>query len=196
MAINEDQAVQTMVNRLRELQAAGESDLFQRNINTGQGLTGGGNLTEDRTISLSQGTRDALSKAEASVSEQWVDEALGQYVQTETLNHRLGDYVLRRENSHSAIIPFSHPGTITSSVTAPPLPAMTNGAITSVGIAAGSNPQPVDVTLNGMRFRLSANTMTVVHTSDIALQTGQEIALRVESQNATGVTVTLRVTES
>ena len=65
---NAEQIVETMIARLREMQATGESEIIGREIVAGEGLAGGGTLADDVTIRLSQNTLDNLARAERSVS--------------------------------------------------------------------------------------------------------------------------------
>lgn len=62
------QIVNQMVARLRELQGSGEYVPLARRVNAGPGLTGGGELSENVTVRLSEETlaeiRDRVTRAE------------------------------------------------------------------------------------------------------------------------------------
>lgn len=194
--MDEAQAVQAMVDRLRDLQATGETELAYRTISVGEGLEGGGDLTADRTISLSQATRNALQRAAQSVSTAGLEEALRNYMTTQDMVQRLNDYQLKRDAHRIWTVPYTYPGTLTQEVQAPPLVAVGSGTITSVGIAASTAGAEVVVTLGGRQYRLAQGTATVLHEVGVPISAGGPINLTVASTNATGVTVHIRVQEN
>lgn len=196
MAINEDQAVQTMVERLRVLQATGETELRYRKVETGSGLTGGGDLTEDLRIELTQAARDALQKASESVSSTALTERLAGYISTQDMVARLNDYQPKRDAYRVWTAPYTYPGTLTQEVQAPPLVAVGTGVIESVGIAARTAGAEVVVTIGGRQFRLARGSASVLHAVGVPVTAGDRIDMRLASTNATGVTVNLRIKES
>lgn len=194
--MDEDQAVEKMLARLREVQATGETTLRYRRIDVGNGLTGGGDLTENRTISLSQATRDSLQKASESVSQNAMNERLQVYVTEQEMVSRLNDYLPKREASRVWTAPYTYPGTLTQEIAAPPLVSVGTGTIESVGIAASTAGAEIVVTLGGRQFRLAAGSSSVLHAVGVPISAGDTINMRVASTNASGVTVNLRIREN
>ena len=62
--------IQDMLEQLRLAQGSGEYVPLPRRITAGEGLAGGGDLTEDRTLSLSQQAQDAI---QAVLEADWMD---------------------------------------------------------------------------------------------------------------------------
>ncbi|MDO5730768.1 hypothetical protein [Corynebacterium sphenisci] len=60
MTTRDDQIVQEMIDRLRELQGSGEYVPLGRRVIAGEGLAGGGPLTADVTLSLSAAVTELL----------------------------------------------------------------------------------------------------------------------------------------
>lgn len=72
---NEDfarQTVRTMIDRLRELQGTGEYVPLTTQVRAGTGLSGGGQLLEDVTLSLDE---ESISAIQRVVDAQWLGSA-------------------------------------------------------------------------------------------------------------------------
>lgn len=194
-ALDTKAVVDALVARLRELQATGESEVINRRIVAGRGLVGGGTLTDDVTLGLSQATQDAVSRAERSVSTDELAEALADYVTAADYAGALGDYLRRADAYRALSLPFSHPGVVSGTVDAPPVLPTGPGIIERVSVAVAEPGPDVSVTVAGRRFVLAGGRASGVFEHGGPATTSTPISLSISSAGARGVTVLLRIRE-
>ena len=192
---NAEGIVETMIARLRELQATGESEIIGRRIVAGAGLAGGGTLAEDVTIGLSQASQDAVSRADRSVSDASLAETLEAYVTAEDHASLMADYLPRADASRVIVLPFSHPGTVAGTVTAPPILPTGPGTIESVSVAVAEAGAELTVTVAGRPFVVPAGQTSRSFTHGGPVTTSTPLALSLASTGARGVTVSVRIRE-
>lgn len=182
-----------LVERLQELNALGQAQFLARKINTGEGLTGGGDLSEDRTIGLSQAARDALAAATAAVSTDALDDTLENYL---SKAEAADDYATKAEAQQVAYLPFNHPGLLNGEVTSPRIHLPADGRVTHIAIAVAGAAQAVSATLMGGAagtVTLPAGQTSVRGAVDTAVS--GPVRVHIESGEAQDVVVTLRVRE-
>lgn len=185
MASTSNKIVQEMIDRLRELQGSGEFIPVGRKVRAGTGLTGGGALTEDVTLSLSKESADALTKARGLSD-----------VATK-------DDVARARTAMEAMIParvvyrdFSVMDAPLSAVTAPPIRADEACTITRISVVAGApGARPVVVTVAGKQVTLAAKTEATSTVVSIARSKGQSIPVSVGATDAAQIVVSVRCQE-
>ena len=192
---NAKQIVETMIARLREMQATGESEVIGRRIVAGAGLAGGGTLAEDVTIGLSQASQNAISRADRSVSDASLAETLEGYVTAEDHVAALGDYLPRADAYRVIVLPFSHPGTVTGTVTAPPILPTGPGTIESVSVAVAEPGAELTVVVAGRSFVVPAGQKARSFTHGGPVTTSTPLSLSLVSTGVRGVTVSVRVRE-
>lgn len=136
--------VERLVQRLRELRALA-GGLADREIIAGQGLAGGGSLSDDITIGLSENSQQALEAALSSV-------------QTETFNDVLSGLATKKDLeayqrtaavSDVLALPFSHPDGTTASVTTPDLVLPNNGRVVWMSASLGEAGAAASFTVDG-----------------------------------------------
>lgn len=182
-----------MVERLQELNALGQAQFLARNINTGTGLVGGGDLSEDRTLSLSQAALDALAAANESVSTEGLVDTLADYLSKAEASD---GYATKADARQVAYLPFNHPGLLNGEVTSPGIRLPVDGEITHVSIAVTGAGQAVSATLQGGAVgsvSLPAGQTSVTGAVDSPVS--GPVRVHVESGSAQDVVVTLRVRE-
>lgn len=185
------ETVTALVARLRELQALGQAEFLSRKINTDNGLIGGGDLSQDRTLSLSDGVLTSLGKADSAVQGDGLTEALTAYL---TKSAAAASYVTKAAAGVSWV-PFCRPGTINGETTSPPLSLPGSARLLGVSVAADTVASKLTVTLSGgasATLTLDAGTTTADLGNLAATITGP-VRVKLASSSATGVTVTLRV---
>lgn len=192
---NAEQIVETMITRLREMQATGEPELTGRRITAGPGLAGGGTLADDVTLGLSQSSLDNLSRAERSVSEEALNDRLAGYISEQEAAYLLSDYVRRQDGYRVAMLPFSHPGTVAGTVTAPPVLATGPGVIESIGVSVAEPGADLTVTVAGRSRVLPAGQTGQVFEHGGPVTKGGPISLSLASSGVRGVTVNIRIRE-
>lgn len=192
---NAEQTVETMIARLRELQATGESEVVGRRIVAGEGLAGGGTLADDVTIRLSQNVLDNLARAERSVSVSALEERLSGYITEQQQADALAGYLRRADGYRIVSLPFSHPGYVTGTVTAPPLVMGRGGVIESVTVGAAESGADLTVTVAGRTFTLPAGQVSMVASHGGPVTNGGALTLSLQSTGIRGVTVLVRVRE-
>lgn len=188
-------AVAAMIARLREIQATGESEVVGRQIVAGEGLAGGGTLADDVTIRLSQNVLDNLARAERSVSDSSLAETLQQYVTLDEHSAFMSDYLPRADAHRVIVLPFSHPGTVTGTVTAPPILPTGPGTIESVSVALVEAGADVTVTVAGRPFVVPAGQTARSFTHGGPVTTSTPLSLSLASTGVRGVTVSVRIRE-
>lgn len=192
---NAEQIVETMIARLREMQATGESEIIGREIVAGEGLAGGGTLADDVTIGLSQASQDAVARADRSVSDLSLAETLEGYVTAEDHASLMADYLPRADASRVIVLPFSHPGTVTGTVTAPPILPTGPGTIESVSVALAEAGAELTVNVAGRPFVVPAGQTSRSFTHGGPVTTSTPLSLSLASTGARGVTVSVRIRE-
>ena len=192
---NAEQIVETMIARLRELQATGESEIVGREIVAGEGLAGGGTLADDVTIRLAQNVLDNLARAERSVSVSALEERLTGYITEQMQADALAGYLRRQDGYRILSLPFSHPGHVTGTVTAPPLVMGRGGTIESVTVGAAETGADLTVTVAGRTFTLPAGQVSMVAEHGGPVVAGGALTLSLQSTGIRGVTVLVRVRE-
>lgn len=192
---NAEQIVETMIARLRELQATGESEIIGREIVAGEGLAGGGTLADDVTIRLAQNVLDNLARAERSVSVSALEERLTGYITEQMQADALAGYLRRQDGYRILSLPFSHPGHVTGTVTAPPLVMGRGGTIESVTVGAAESGADLTVTVAGRTFTLPAGQVSMVADHGGPVTAGGAVTLSLQSTGIRGVTVLVRVRE-
>lgn len=192
---NAEQTVETMIARLRELQATGESEVVGRRIVAGEGLAGGGTLAEDVTIRLAQTVLNNLARAERSVSVSALEERLSGYITEQQQADALAGYLRRADGYRIVSLPFSHPGHVTGKVTAPPLVMGRGGTIESVTVGAAESGADLTVTVAGRTFTLPAGQVSMVASHGGPVTNGGALTLSLQSTGIRGVTVLVRVRE-
>lgn len=192
---NAEQIVETMIARLRELQATGESEIVGREIVAGEGLAGGGTLADDVTIRLAQTVLDNLARAERSVSVSALEERLTGYITEQQQADALAGYLRRQDGYRILSLPFSHPGHVTGTVTAPPLVMGRGGTIESVTVGAAETGADLTVTVAGRTFTLPAGQVSMVAEHGGPVVAGGALTLSLQSTGIRGVTVLVRVRE-
>ena len=111
--------IEGMVERLRQLRALSGQQMLSTEIIAGEGLSGGGALNEDVTLSLAQQVIDVV---ESAVSSDDLDAAL------DTFSKKFDDYVKAKDFEHVIAVPFTHAGAVNGSLESPSL-AMPEGAV-------------------------------------------------------------------
>lgn len=192
---NAEQIVETMIARLREMQATGESEIIGREIVAGEGLAGGGTLADDVTIRLAQTVLDNLARAERSVSVSALEERLTGYITEQQQADALAGYLRRQDGYRVLSLPFSHPGHVTGTVTAPPLVMGRGGTIESVTVGAAESGADLTVTVAGRAFTLPAGQVSMVADHGGPVIAGGALTLSLRSTGIRGVTVLIRVRE-
>ena len=192
---NAEQIVETMIARLREMQATGESEVVGRRIVAGEGLAGGGTLAEDVTIGLSQASLNAVARADRSVSDASLAETLEAYVTAEDHAALMADYLPRADAARVIVLPFSHPGTVTGTVTAPPILPTGPGTIEAVSVALAEAGAELTVTVAGRPFVVPAGQTAGSFTHGGPVTTSTPLSLSLASTGARGVTVSVRIRE-
>ena len=193
---NAEQIVETMIARLREMQATGESEIIGREIVAGEGLAGGGTLADDVTIRLSQNTLDNLARAERSVSVSALEERLTGYITEQMQADALAGYLRRQDGYRIAMLPFSHPGTVAGTVAAPPVLATGPGVIESIGVSVAEEGADLTVTVAGRAYVLPAGQTGRVFEHGGPVTKGGPISLSLASTGVRGVTVAVRIREA
>lgn len=192
---NAEQIVETMIARLREMQATGESEIIGRRIVAGEGLAGGGTLADDVTIRLAQTVLDNLARAERSVSVSALEERLSGYITEQQQADALAGYLRRADGYRIVSLPFSHPGHVTGKVTAPPLVMGRGGTIESVTVGAAETGADLTVTVAGRAVTLRAGQVSIVAAHGGPVTAGGALTLSLQSTGIRGVTVLVRVRE-
>lgn len=190
-----EQIVETMIARLREMQATGESEIIGREIVAGEGLAGGGTLADDVTIRLEQNVLDNLSRAERSVSVSALEERLSGYITEQQQADALAGYLRRADGYRIVSLPFSHPGHVTGKVTAPPLVMGRGGTIESVTVGAAETGADLTVIVAGRAVTLRAGQVSIVAAHGGPVTAGGALTLSLQSTGIRGVTVLVRVRE-
>lgn len=192
---NVEGIVETMISRLREMQATGESEIIGREIVAGEGLAGGGTLADDVTLRLAQNVLDNLARAERSVSVSALEERLSGYITEQQQADALAGYLRRADGYRILSLPFSHPGHVTGTVTAPPLVMGRGGTIESVTVGAAETGADLTVTVAGRAFTLRAGQVSMVAEHGGPVTAGGALTLSLQSTGIRGVTVLVRVRE-
>ena len=192
---NAEGIVEAMIARLRDMQATGESEIIGREIVAGEGLAGGGTLAEDVTIRLAQNVLDNLVRAERSVSDSSLAETLERYVTLDEHASFMSDYLPRADAHRVIVLPFSHPGTVTGTVTAPPILPTGPGTIESVSVALVEAGADLTVTVAGRPFVVPAGQTSRAFTHGGPVTTSTPLLLSLASTGARGVTVSVRIRE-
>ena len=192
---NAKQIVETMIARLRELQATGESEVIGRRIVAGAGLAGGGTLADDVTIGLSQASLNAIARADRSVSDASLAETLEGYETIADHEASLADYLPRADADRVIVLPFSHPGTVSGRVDAPPILPTGPGTIESVSVALVEAGAELTVTVAGRPFVVPAGQKARSFTHGGPVTTSAPLQLSLTSTGARGVTVSVRIRE-
>lgn len=187
--------VQAMLQRLRALQATGESEVVGRRITAGDGLQGGGTLADDVTLSLTQQALDNLTRASRSVSAEAMAEALQDYVTEQAAADTLAGYLRRADGHRSFVLPFTHPGHLSGTVDAPPLTMLAGGVIESVGLAVAEPGADLTATVAGRSFTLRGGQTSSVHEHGGPVTEGGVLRLSLQSTGVRGVTVSVRLRE-
>lgn len=185
------ETVAALVTRLRELQALGQAEFLSRRINTGNGLTGGGDLSADRTLSLSEGVLESMGRADSAVQPAALSERLQAYL---TSAETAATYATKSAVGISWV-PFSHPGTINGETTSPPLSLPGPARLVGVAVAAESVDAALSVSVTGgASASVSlASGATSGQASNLSAEITGPVRVRLASAAASGVTVTLRV---
>lgn len=185
------ETVEAMVQRLRELQALGEAEFLARKINTDNGITGGGDLSADRTLALSDGVLTSLGKADSAVQPEALTSALEPYLSE---SDAAAEYVTKAEAGVS-FVPFSRPGTINGETTSPPLALPGAVRLLGVSVAANTVDSRLTVTVSGgasATISLEPGA-TTADLGNLSSTINGPLRVKLASSSATGVTVTLRV---
>lgn len=131
--------IEGMVERLRQLRALSEQQMLSTEIIAGEGLAGGGSLSEDVTLSLAQQVIDVV---ESAVSSDDLDAAL------DTLSNRFDDYVKAKDVEHVIAVPFTHAGAVNGSLESPSLGMPEGSVVTAVYVTLGRAGGQVRVRVN------------------------------------------------
>lgn len=188
------ETIEGMVQRLRELNALGTAQIFSRKINTGNGLTGGGDLSEDRTISLAEGVVKSLESADNSVSSENLAEVLKKYL---TIQKAETDYAKKSDARQAYVIPFTYGGTINGETTSPQIRLPRSCVLTEISAAVDKAAAAVNVTLTGGvagSVTIPAGQTSAVSESLSATVSGP-LRVNIKSSSAEGTTVLLRFRE-
>lgn len=189
------ETVEAMVQRLQELNALGMGQFLARKIIAGNGLAGGGDLSEDRTISLAQGALESLAKADAAVDDAALQEALLAYLTKEQAS---ATYATKADARQVYVLPFTHPGTVNGSVTSPQIVLPQAATLTAVTVAVDAPGDEVTVNVIGG----ATAAVTVPAGGSTKVTTGLDVAVsgpvrvRIDSTAAKGVTTLLRFREA
>lgn len=178
--------IERLVERLHELQAAGIGSLI-----AGDGLSGGGSLDSDVTLSLSEESLEYVRRAARAVTPEGLEAELGAYL---TESAARGAFAAKADVVESHVVTFSVPGAVNGQEVSPPLALPGAYRITSVGVAVGTPNQSVTVSFQGG----ASGTMTVpagVASRVATVESGVVGSFRVsvESTSSAGVTVAVRV---
>lgn len=131
--------IEGMVERLRQLRALSEQQMLSTEIIAGEGLAGGGSLSEDVTLSLAQQVIDVV---ESAVSSDDLDAAF------DTLSNRFDDYVKAKDVEHVIAVPFTHAGAVNGSLESPSLGMPEGSVVTAVYVTLGRAGGQVRVRVN------------------------------------------------
>lgn len=131
--------IEGMVERLRQLRALSEQQMLSTEIIAGEGLAGGGSLSEDVTLSLAQQVIDVV---ESAVSSDDLDAAL------DTLSNRFDDYVKAKDVEHVIAVPFTHAGAVNGSLESPSLGMPEGSVVTAVYVTLAEAGGQVRVRVN------------------------------------------------
>ena len=187
------ETVDALVKRLQELQALGQAEVLSRKINTGNGLAGGGDLSADRTITLSQGALVSLAAADSAVQPEALQDALKPY---DTAAVAGGKYVEKKAGGVFSV-PFSHPATVNGETTSPPL--LIPGAVTLLGVTVAADDVDADLTVTvtgGASASVSVPAgQTTGKAEGLSAAVSGPLRVRLSSSGASGVTVMLKVQE-
>ena len=189
------ETVNALVARLQELNALGMGQFLDRKINAGNGLTGGGDLSEDRTLRLADGVLESLGKADAAVSTDALQGVLQGYL---SKGEASAGYATKDAARQVVMLPFTHPGTINGSVTSPPILLPQSATLTSVSAVMEESGDEVKVDVIGgasAAVTISAGSSSKV-TSGLSVAVSGPMRVRITAGSARGVTVVLRLREA
>lgn len=186
--------IEGMVKRLRELNALGMGEFLTRQIIAGNGLTGGGDLSEDRTLALSDGVLDSLSKADAAINPTALADALEPYLKT-----AVGDtkYASKADAKQAWAVPFTHPGTVNAEISSPALRLPTNAVLTDITVTVGGPSAELTVKIDGgeqATVVLLAGELERV-SSGLSVPVSQAVKITLNSTSAVSPVVLLRFRE-
>lgn len=190
----DSQTIDALVARLQELNALATAQFFSRVIATGNGLTGGGDLSADRTISLSEGAVESLSKADNSVSGAALDTRLQSYL---TTAKAATDYATKSEAKQVYVVPFTYGGTVNGETVSPQIRLPKASVLTNISASVDTEGSSVTVATTGgvsASVSISAGQTSVV-SPDMSSTVSGPLRVRITSSSATGVTVLLRFRE-
>lgn len=134
--------IEGMVERLRQLRALSEQQMLSTEIIAGEGLSGGGALNEDVTLSLTQRVLNAVESAESAVSSTALSAAL------DTFGKRFDDYVKAKDVEHVIAVPFTHAGAVHGSLESPSLGMPEGSVVTAVYVTLAEAGGQVRVRVN------------------------------------------------
>lgn len=182
--------VNEMVDRLRDLQGSGEYVPLGRRITAGEGLAGAGTLVDDITISLSPDVLAAIDKiialgdtAELATDAE-VAAALVPYARREDVAPR----VVYRD--------FSVLEPPASKVFAPPLRIDADCKVVRVSVSVGTpGTRPVIAHVNSHAITLPKGSSQGTRDLDLTFRPGDVLRLTVDSTDAAGIVVSVRLEE-
>lgn len=136
------ETINGMVERLRQLRALSDQQILSTEIIAGEGLSGGGALNEDVTLSLTQRVLNAVESAESAVSSTALSAAL------DTFSKRFDEYVKAKDVEHVIAVPFTHAGAVNGSLESPSLGMPEGAVVTAVYVTLGRAGGQVRVRVN------------------------------------------------
>ena len=182
--------VNEMIARLRVLQGSGEFPPLTRRISGGGGLTGGGTLEADRTITLTAENQNLLTalKGLGDLSSLATDAEVTQKLAPYALKTNVAPRVYYRE--------FSVMDAPARDVTAPPIRADNACTIKAVSVVAQTpGTLAVTVTVNGRVVTLAAGVENTTLPTNIAVAKNGTFSVKVAATDAAGIVVSLRCEE-
>lgn len=188
MTTPQNQIVDEMIERLRQLQGSGEFPPLTRRIEAGDGLQGGGTLAADMTLSLSDdvaGLLEILQGRDPSslVTAGELTEALLGYASVDAAKQ-----VSYRD--------FTVTDAPVSTVVSPPLRLDVASVVERVTVTVGTpTNQPVVVTVGSKSVTVPAGSESVSETSAVTVGAGGRVTVTVGATSASRIVVSLRIRE-
>lgn len=187
--------IKGLVDRLQELNALGQAQFLNRKINTGNGLTGGGDLSADRTLSLAEGVLASLAKADSAVQDAALTAVLKSYLTTTAAS---STYATKAEAKQTYVIPFTHPGALNGAILSPQVRLPDAATLVKVSGAVDKAGAALTVAVEGgasASLTVPAGQTSAVSGALTAAVTGP-LRVRLTSTGVEGATVLLKFREA
>ena len=188
MTTPQDQIVDEMIVRLRELQGSGEVPPLTRQIQAGDGLKGGGTLAEDMTLSLSDEV--------AALVQVLRERPPASLVTATELTEELTEYASVAAAKQVSYRDFTVTDAPVSTVVSPPLRLDVASVVERVTVTVGTpSNQAVVATVGSKSVTVPAGTESVSETAAVTVGAGGRLTVSVAATSASRIVVSLRVRE-